>query len=155
MKLYIKQKAFSWTDSFTVCDEQGTVCYTVKADWPRLGHQLYIYDAAGQEVGLVSEKLLTWLPVFEISKNGRTLGSVRREWSFLRPRYTVDYKDWQVQGEVFGWEYTVSSRGRQVATICKELFTWTDSYVIETAEEQDAEEVLMLVIAIDAANCKN
>ena len=83
------------------------------------------------------------------------MGSVRREWSFLRPRYTVDYKDWQVQGEVFGWEYTVSSRGRQVATICKELFTWTDSYVIETAEEQDAEEVLMLVIAIDAANCKN
>ena len=35
----------------------------------------------------------------------------------------------------------------------KQLFRWTDTYVLEVARAQDALLCLMIVLAIDAAKC--
>ena len=43
--------------------------------------------------------------------------------------------------------------GALVARISKEVFRWTDTYVIEVANPLDALCVLMLVLAIDAEKC--
>lgn len=45
-----------------------------------------------------------------------------------------------------------ASRGT-VATIGKELFHWTDTYVIDVADPADALHALMVVLAIDAEKC--
>ena len=39
--------------------------------------------------------------------------------------------------------------------ISKEIFKLTDTYVIDVVDPRDALQALMLVIAIDVANCKN
>ena len=52
------------------------------------------------------------------------------------------------------WDYTVTeSCGAPVAYVSKELFNWTDTYVIEVANPMDALCALMLVLAIDAEKC--
>ena len=43
--------------------------------------------------------------------------------------------------------------GRIVATVSKELFNWTDTYMIDVEDSQDALAALMLVLAIDAEKC--
>lgn len=65
MKLLFKQRFFSWFDSYDVYYEDGTVAYTVKGElsW---GHCLRIYDSRGACVGTVQEKVLTFLPKFEM-----------------------------------------------------------------------------------------
>ena len=57
MKLYFKQRFFSWFDSYDIFYEDGSVAYTVKGklSW---GHKLVIYDNAGRECGLVKQKML-------------------------------------------------------------------------------------------------
>lgn len=40
-------------------------------------------------------------------------------------------------------------------TITKELFHWGDTYVIDFQNPEDEIPGLLLVIAIDAANCSN
>lgn len=37
----------------------------------------------------------------------------------------------------------------------KELFQWTDTYVIDITRQEDALLSLMIVLAIDAAKCSN
>ena len=46
MKLYFRQKIFSWLDSYDVYDESGNIYFRVKGKiaW---GHKLAIYDADG------------------------------------------------------------------------------------------------------------
>ena len=52
------------------------------------------------------------------------------------------------------WDYTIVSASRgTVATIGKELFRWTDTYVIDVADPADALHALMVVLAIDAEKC--
>ena len=62
MELYIRQRIFSWTDSYDVYDETGEAKYEVKAEFFALGHQIHVYDKrTGREVGSIHQKLLTLL----------------------------------------------------------------------------------------------
>lgn len=46
MKLLIKQRVFSWTVSYDIYDESGSVKYFVKAELIAWGHQLMYLTAA-------------------------------------------------------------------------------------------------------------
>ncbi len=153
MKLLFKQRLFSWFDSYDIYNEAGQTVYTVKGQlaW---GHCLNIYDAYGSLLGTVKERVLTFLPKFEIYLKNQYIGCIRKELTLFRPRFTVDCNGWQVEGDWFEWDYRIlSSSGYPVATVSKALLNWTDTYVIDVADPQDALGVLMLVLAIDAEKC--
>lgn len=154
MQLQIRQRAFSWTDRYDVYDGQGQPRYEVWTEFLSLGHQIHVRDKiTGREVGSIHEKILALLPRFEIVVQGRSLGTVKKEFSFLFPRYQVDYLDWQVEGDFCGWDYRVLQGSRTVMTISKGIFTWTDTYCLRYDDPADEIPGLLLVLAIDAANC--
>lgn len=70
MKLLIKQRVFSWTDTFDVYDQEVTPRYFVKGEFFSLGHKLHVYHQNGQEIGVIREKLMSFMPVFEIESQG-------------------------------------------------------------------------------------
>lgn len=102
MRLLIKQRVFSWTDSYDVYDENENPKYFVKAEFFSLGHQLHVYDRNNHELGVIRQRLLTFLPAFEIEIGGRVRGEIRKQFSFFKPRYEIDYNGWRVE-EIF-WD---------------------------------------------------
>lgn len=153
MRLLIKQRVFSWSDSYDIYDENGNVRYFVKAELIALGHQLHVYDANHNEIGMVKQKLLTFLPVFEIEIGGRTIGRIEKKFAFFKPKYEMDFNGWRVEGDFMNWDYDVYSGCSAIIHISKELFHFGDTYVISFSNPADELMGMMLVIAIDAANC--
>ena len=154
MRLLIKQRVFSWSDTYDVYDQGGEARYYVKAELFSLGHQIHVYDKrSDREIGSIHQKLFTFLPQFEIVIDGRTVGTIRREFSFFIPHYHVDFRDWEVEGDMLGWDYRACRGGQQVLTVSKELFHWGDTYVLEYSNAADEIPGLLLTIAIDAVNC--
>lgn len=153
MQLLMKQRVFSWSDSYDVYDEWGNAKYFVKAEFFSLGHQLHVYDSNDNEIGVIREKLLTFLPAFDIDINGEIIGRIQRKFTFLNPKYEVDYNGWHVEGDFLGWNYDVYEGCSMVLRISKQLLQWGDTYVIDFANPEDELAGLLLVIAIDAANC--
>ena len=134
MKLLFKQRLFSWFDSYDIYDEAGNTVYVVKGQlsW---GHKLVIYDAYGNEVGMVVQKVLTFLPKFEIYKNGSYIGCLSKEFSFLTPHYNIDYNGWHIDGTIMEWDYSILDQsGYSIARVSKELFHMTDTYVIDVQD---------------------
>ena len=153
MKLLFKQRFFSWFDSYDIYNEAGQTVYTVKGQlsW---GHCLKIYDAQGREIGTVKERILTFLPKFEMYLGDRYIGCINKEFTFFVPKYNIDCNGWEVEGDFFEWDYQiVDGSGKSVANVSKELWNWTDTYVIDVQDHQDAICALMLVLAIDAEKC--
>ena len=153
MRLRFKQRLFSWFDSYDVYDEMGNTVYTVEGRlaW---GHCLHILDSTGAHIGTVKERVFTLLPKFELYIRDQYVGSIQKEFTFFRPRFDIDCNGWQVDGDFMEWDYTVREAcGGVVATISKELFHWTDTYVIDVMNPADALCALMLVLAIDAEKC--
>ncbi len=153
MRLLFKQRFFSWLDSYDIYYEDGSVAYTVEGRlaW---GHKLVIFDPEGRELGTVREEVLTFLPRFTLYAGDREIGEVRKEFTLFRPSFRMDCMGWQVDGDFFEWDYTIAdAQDRLVATISKEHFRLTDTYVLDVADPQDALYVLMVALAIDAAKC--
>ena len=153
MKLLFRQRFFSWFDSYDIYDEHENTVYTVKGQlsW---GHCLKIYDVSGREVGTVKERVFTFLPKFELYEGSQYIGCISKEISFLKPSYNIDFNGWEIQGSFMEWDYQVTEPcGALVATVTKELFHWTDTYVIDVVNPAAALRALMLVLAIDAEKC--
>lgn len=155
MKLLIKQRVFAWGDTYDIYDEEGRVKYVVKAEVFAFGHQLHVYDAYNNEIGQIHQKLLTLMPQFEIVIGGKVCGIISKKFTFFKPKYEIDFNGWRVEGDFLGWDYDVYSGCSSIIHITKELFHWGDTYVINIANPQDELMGMMLVIAIDAANCSN
>ena len=153
MKLLFRQGMFSWFDSYDIYDyDTGDVVYTVEGQlaW---GHCLHILDADGRHIATVKQRVLTFLPKFELYEHDQCIGCIQKEFTFFTPKFDIDCNGWQVQGDFMGWEYEITDGQRQVAAISKELLHWTDTYVIDVVNPADALRVLMLVLAIDAEKC--
>lgn len=106
MKLYFKQRFFSWFDSYDIYYEGGDVAYTVegKLSW---GHCLHILDPYGQHIATVKQQVLTFLPKFDLYVGERCIGTIRKEFTFFHPSFTMDFCGWTVEGSFMEWDYTI------------------------------------------------
>ena len=153
MKLLFKQRFFSWFDSYDIYNEEGQTVYTIKGQLS-FGHCLKIYDSQGLEIGTVKERILTFLPKFEMYIGERYVGCISKEFTFFRPKFNIDCNGWKVDGDWFEWDYQIlNSSGIPVANVSKEIWNWTDTYVIDVFDPQNVLCALMLVLAIDAEKC--
>lgn len=153
MRMVFRQRFLSLLDSYDVYAEDGSVLFRVEGrfSW---AHKVDIYDRSGRFVGTMKQRVFSWLPKFEIYVGTLYRGCICREFSFLHPRYHYEANGWQVVGSLLEWDYRiVDTQGRTVATVSKALFHLTDTYVIDTAKPEDALEVLMFVLAMDAEKC--
>ena len=90
---------------------------------------------------------------FEIIKNNEVIGEIKKELSFFKPVFSIFYKGWSVEGDFMEWNYRIMAFNEEIAQINKEVWNFSDTYVIDIKKSEDAFDVLMLVLAIDAEKC--
>lgn len=155
MRLLFKQRLFSWLDSYDIYYENGDVAFTVQGrlSW---GYRLHVLDASGRHIATLQERVLTLLPKFELYIGDQYVGCIRKEFTLFRPRFTVECSGWDIQGDLFAWDYQIiGQNGRTVATVSKQIFRLTDTYVIDVENPQNALLALLVVLAIDAEKCSD
>ena len=149
IKLYMKQKVFSWVDKFSIKDENGEDKYFVKGEFLSIGKKLHLYDANGNELAFIRQKVLTFLPRFFVSINGREEMQIVKEFTFLRPKYRIEGLDWQIQGDFWSHNYEICSGGSTIVRISKVWFSWGDSYELYISNDEDELPALAAVLAVD------
>ena len=149
MKLYIKQKVFSWNDKFTVKDAMGMDRYYVEGELFTFGKKLHVYDLSGREVAFIKQELWSWMPRFYVFCGGRQIAEIKQEFTFLFPKYTINGLGWQVDGSFWAHDYQITCMGRPIVTIRKEWMTWGDTYELEISNPADEIPALAVVLTID------
>ena len=149
MKLYIKERIFTIGDQFSVLDAWGNEKYFVQGEIFTFGRKLHVYDRNNREVAFIRQELFNFLPTYIVYVNGMEIARVRREFSFFRPRFTVDGPGWDVEGNFWEHSYRITQHGRPVVSIEKEWMTWGDSYELNIANAADEIAALALVLTID------
>ena len=155
MKLYIKQKVFSWKDKFTVKDECGQDKYTVEGEFFSWGRKLHVYDMAGREVAFIAQKVMSFLPEYHVSRDGREVAVVKQKFSFMRPKFEIAGLGWQVEGSFWQHDYQIYQAGSRIVSISKEWMTWGDSYELDIANDEDEIIALAVVLTVDCVLASN
>ncbi|MEG2174909.1 MAG: LURP-one-related family protein [Oscillospiraceae bacterium] len=149
MRLWIKQKIFSWNDRFAVKNEEGVECFLVEGEFFSFGKRLHIMSADGQEVAMVQQKIWSFLPRFYISVGGEPTAEIVKKMTLFYPRYTIEGLNWEINGDFFDHDYVITQKGIPVVSINKAWMTWGDCYMLDINESSNVVSALAVVLAID------
>ena len=149
MKLYIKQKIFSWNDKFSVFDANGEERYVVEGEFFSWGKKLHVYDSAQREAAVIRQEVLTFLPKFIVSVDGQEIAEIVKEFTFFKPKYRIDGLGWAIDGDFWDHDYEITKNGSTIVSISKEWFTWGDCYELDIESPEDEITALAVVLAID------
>ena len=150
MKLYIKQKIFSWSDRFTVKDSSGNDRYFVEGELFSWGKKLHVYDMSGNEVAFIQQKVFSFLPRYFVYVNGSEVAEIVKEFTFFFPRYSIAGLGWDIEGSFMAHDYQITRNGQPIVIISKEWMTWGDSYELDITDSRDEIVALAVVLTIDA-----
>ena len=149
IKLFMKQKVFSYRSRFLILDEFEQERYHVEGERFTLGKKLHIYDAMGSEVALIHQKAFSFQPRFHVHLGGQLVAEIVKELTFMHPKYRIEGLDWQIDGDFWAHEYRITQHGSEIASVSKMWLSWGDSYEIRIARDQDTIPALAVVLAID------
>ena len=155
MKLYIKEKVFSWGDKFTVKDAKGYDRYVVEGEVFSWGKKLHVYDMAGREVAFIKQEIFSFLPRYYVFCGGHQVAEIKKEFTFFLPRYSIDGLGWEINGSFMAHDYEITQNGRTIVRISKEWMTWGDSYELDIRDGADELVALAVVLPIDCVTESN
>ncbi len=149
MKLYIKQKVFSWRDRFFVKDEYGNDKYYIEGEIFSWGKKLHIYNMSQEEVAFIKQEVFSFMPRFYVLINDVEVAEIVKEFTFFFPKYRINGLGWHVDGDFFDHDYVITQNDETIVNISKEWFTWGDSYELDISPNANEVLALSVVLAID------
>jgi uncharacterized protein YxjI len=149
MKLYIKQKLFSFKDRFNIKDENEVDVLQVEGKIFSFGKQLSIQTMSLEQVAYVKQKVLNFLPTFELTVNDE-VHVLKKQFTFFKPAYALPSLNIRVEGDFLAHQYSILRDELVIANISKAFFSFADSYEVDILEDKDMNIVISIVIAIDA-----
>ena len=150
-QLYIKQKVFSLSGKFSVKDQEENEVYFVEGSFMQIPKTFSIMDVACQEVAMITKKTFSFLPTFFVEVHGQEMVTIKKEFSFLKARYSIDVAGIEVQGNWWDMDFEVYRNGELIGAVSKKWFTWGDSYQLIIVEDEMEPLLVSLVVAIDCA----
>jgi uncharacterized protein YxjI len=155
MRYVMKERLFSWGDDFHIKDENGREVFFVDGKAFSLGNQLSFQDLQGRELASIKQKLLAFRPTYEIYRDGVEVAVVKKDFfEFFSCSFTVDTpgpNDLRAEGNLFDREYEFKRGGETVARVSKHWFSWSDSYGVDVAPNEDDILILASTVVIDMA----
>ena len=155
MRYVMKQKLFSLGDDFIIQDADGHDAFFVDGKVFAIGNQLSFQDMQKHELAYIKQRLLAWGATYEIYRDGEVAAVVKKAlFTFFNCTFSVDVPgpdDLTAEGDFVDHEYVFTRGGKTVATISKQWFSWTDTYGVEIADNEDAVLILASTVVIDMA----
>lgn len=155
MRYLMKQKLFSLGDDFFIKDEAGHDVYFVDGKAISFGDKLSFQDADRNELAFIKQRVFSWGPTYEISRNGQVVAVVKKHiFALFHHRFTVDVPgpdDLEAEGNLTDHEYTFRRGDAVIATVSKQWFTLTDTYGVDVAPGEDPILLLASAVVVDEA----
>jgi len=151
MKYLVKQKVFSFRDSFTIKNEFGEECFRVIGKIFSFGNKLHLTDLQGNELYYIEQKIFRFLPEYTIYRDGVPVAQVKKNFTFFRPSFDITsvYGNYNISGNLWAYDFSIFKNGSPVAIISKQWFSFSDTYGVSIDDREDAAFILALVIVLD------
>ncbi len=151
MKYIIRQKMFSLTDKFTIKDEFENVKFTVTSEFFTIGKKLHLSNNTGNQLFFIKQKLFNFLPVYEIYKDEFLYATLRKKFTFLKPKIEIDQNGtpYYISGDIWSHEFTILKNDMAVGSVSKKWFAFSDTYGVEISGVDNDSFIVALVICVD------
>ena len=155
MRFKLNSKLLSLTSNFQIRDESDRLAFVAEGKFLSWGHDLTIRSADGTEVARIQQKLMNWLPTFDLSIHGKPFAVISREFSWFKKKFKLDVpgpNDYEIDGDFWNYEYQFRRRGRTVAMVSRKMFSLTGVYGVDIIPDEDIVSILATVVVVALVN---
>lgn len=145
----IKQKLWSLGGKFTITDQAGLPAYQVEGSFFQIPKTFTITDMNGKLISQIEKHVITLLPKFDIRLSDGSSFTLKKEFTFFKPRYNIENLGLTIQGDFWDMNFELLKGGQVIARISQEWLRLASTYNIEVYEDSYADLVISLVIAVD------
>ncbi|HFU4452043.1 TPA: LURP-one-related/scramblase family protein [Streptococcus suis] len=146
----VKQRFTFGGEKFDIRDSFGDLAYQVQGSFLEIPKRFTVTNSRGEAVCQITKKILTFLPQFMIEMADGHSFYVQKEFTFFKDRYSVENLGLVLEGNIWDLDFRLKKPdGMLVAEISKELFHLTSHYSVTVVEEDYADLVISLVVALD------
>ena len=151
MRYIIKEKIFSFSNKFQIKSMDGVGRYEVVGKFFSMGDKLKVYDRSGEERAYIEQKLLKFLPEYNIYQENKKVATIKKELTVIRPRFNIrsKYGNFSIEGDIMHHDFTILKNRKPVAWISKRWISLSDTYTVEIVDDIDHAFILSIVIVLD------
>ncbi|WP_368645614.1 LURP-one-related/scramblase family protein [Alkalibacterium putridalgicola] len=150
MRLYIKQKVWSFKDRFSIKDDVERDRYYVEGEFFSFAKKLRLFNKDNEEQLYIEQSLWRFLPEYNLYEKGEKVATVKKDFTLFKNNYTILGPDWHIEGSVMAHDYMIKEGDKVIADINKKWLSWGDTYEINIHDEQYVSLLLGIVVVIDA-----
>lgn len=154
MRLYIKQKVWSFKDRFSIKDESERDVYQVESELFSFAKKLRLFNTNNEEELYIEQSLWKFLPEYHLYQYGEKVATVKKDFALLKNNFTIFGRDWHIEGSVMAHDYVIKDGSKVIAEISKKWLSWGDTYEINIYDSSSVHILLGIVIVIDAVNAQ-
>ena len=139
-------------NDFNILDSAGNPMFFVDGQAFSWGNKLSFQDMSGRELAFIDQKMMSFMPKYQIHRDGKIFAEVIKEFSWFSKEFTLDVpgpNDYSIKGRFWKHDYQFVRNGRIVASINKAPWAWSDCYGVEIEAGEDDISILSTVIVID------
>ena len=148
----LKEKAWTFKDTYEIKDHQGDVIFLVKGKTFSMSNTFFFQNIQERNLLQIKKKLVSFRPKYKIKRAGKTIAVVEKKWSVWKAKFKVDIpgpNDYTIEGKFWKREYDFFRKGKKVAEVSKKRWSWSDTYGVEIEEDEDVQLILATVVTID------
>ena len=151
MKKYlVKQKFRLGGERFDIKNDLGMVEYQVEGSFLKIPKTFTVFDVEGQKVSHITKKTFSLLPQFTVELEDGSSFFIRKKLTLFRDKYDISNLGLRIEGNIWDLDFKLlDDRDQLVAEISKQVFTLTSTYQVSVYEEEYANLVISLCLAID------
>lgn len=149
--LYMKQKVFSLRGRFTIKDADEHDLYFIEGSFMKFPKSFTITDVSNETVAMITKQTFSFLPKVFVEVDGQERLTIAKEFTFFKPKYTIDATGIDVQGDWWDMDFEVTQHGQSVGSVQKKWLSWGDSYEIRVEDPEMEHLLISIVVAIDCA----
>ena len=151
MKTYlVKQKFRLGGERFDIKNDLGMVEYQVEGSFLKIPKTFTVFDVEGQKVSHITKKTFSLLPQFTVELEDGSSFFIRKKLTLFRDKYDISNLGLRIEGNIWDLDFKLLDDWDQlVAEISKQVFTLTSTYQVSVYEEEYANLVISLCLAID------
>lgn len=156
MNLIIKKELFSIQDAYDIFDENNIIKYHIKKEFFSMVRMLRIYDGNGTELAIVKRVFTSLMPKYNIEIDKKVIGSIKKELTFFKPKYSINYKGYTANGDLMNFNFNVLDKSSNIVASIKRIhFKTSSTCEIDIINQSDELDIVLLAVVLEDMRVQN
>jgi len=150
---YLKEKVFALRDRYKVFDEKEELAYYCEGKMFSFTRTMEFFKTPEKNLlYTIKRQVFSFLPVYRLFKpDGHEAALIKKKFTLLRQEFAItsEYGDLTMEGNTWGYDFTVKLGGTLLLEVHKKWLSWGDTYEITIHDETRTDMLIALVLMID------